>query len=73
LPHGKANIQELTLNCRLNSAVIHFPHQDQHKRNLNRLEALLNRHWPEVVRILDLKRVSLSRKLFNVRSLGMVR
>ena len=34
-------------------------YQDHHQRNLNRLEALLNRHWPEVVRILDLKRVSL--------------
>jgi transposase len=34
-------------------------YQDQHQRNLNRLEALLNRHWPEVVRIVDLKRVSL--------------
>jgi len=34
-------------------------YQDQHQRNLNRLEALLNRHWPEVVRVMELKRVSL--------------
>jgi transposase len=31
----------------------------QHQDNLNRLEAALNRHWPEVVRILDLSTVSL--------------
>ena len=35
--------------------------QDQHQRNLNRLEALLSRHWPEVPRIVELKRVSLLR------------
>jgi transposase len=34
-------------------------YQDQQQRNVNRLEALLNRHWPEGVRLLDLKRVSL--------------
>lgn len=34
-------------------------YQDQQQRNLNRLEALLNRHWPEVVRVMALKRVSL--------------
>lgn len=34
-------------------------YHDQQQRNLNRLEALLNRHWPEGVRLLDLKRVSL--------------
>lgn len=34
-------------------------YQDQHRRNLNRLEALLARHWPEVGRIVNLKRVSL--------------
>lgn len=31
----------------------------QHQANLNRLEAYLNRHWPEVVRLLDLTTVSL--------------
>jgi len=36
-------------------------YHNQHQRNLNRLEASLNRHWPEVVRLLDLKRVSLLR------------
>ena len=34
-------------------------YQRQHQANLNRLEAHLNRHWPEVVRILDLNTVSL--------------
>ena len=34
-------------------------YQGQHQANLNRLEAYLNRHWPEVVRILDLSTVSL--------------
>jgi len=34
-------------------------YQGQHQANLNRLEAALNRHWPEVVRILDLSAVSL--------------
>ena len=34
-------------------------YQGQHQANLNRLEAALNRHWPEVVRILDLSTVSL--------------
>jgi transposase len=34
-------------------------YQGQHQANLNRLEASLNRHWPEVVRILDLSTVSL--------------
>lgn len=34
-------------------------YQGQHQANLNRLEAYLNRHWPEVVRILDLGGVSL--------------
>jgi len=34
-------------------------YQGQHQANINRLEATLNRHWPEVVRILDLSRVSL--------------
>jgi transposase len=34
-------------------------YQDQQQRNLNRLEALLNRHWPEAVRVMELKRVSL--------------
>ena len=34
-------------------------YQGQHQANLNRLEAALNRHWPEVVRILDLSGVSL--------------
>ena len=29
------------------------------QRNLNRLEASLSRHWPELIQILDLKRVSL--------------
>lgn len=36
-------------------------YHDQQQRNLNRLEALLSRHWPEVVRIVELKRVSLLR------------
>jgi transposase len=31
----------------------------QHQANLNRLEAYLNRHWPEGVRILDVNTVSL--------------
>jgi transposase len=31
----------------------------QHQANLNRLEAYLNRHWPEVVRIVDVNTVSL--------------
>lgn len=31
----------------------------QHRANLNRLEALLSRHWPEVLRIVDLDSVSL--------------
>ena len=34
-------------------------YQGQHQANLNRLEAHLNRHWPEVVRIVDLNAVSL--------------
>jgi transposase len=34
-------------------------YQGQHQANLNRLEAYLNRHWPEVVRILDLSTGSL--------------
>jgi len=34
-------------------------YKDQHQRNLNRLEALLSRHWPEAGAILDLGRVSL--------------
>jgi len=34
-------------------------YQDQQQRNLNRLEALLSRHWPEAVRVMELKRVSL--------------
>ena len=34
-------------------------YKDQHQRNLNRLEALLSRHWPEAGSILDLGRVSL--------------
>jgi len=38
-------------------------YQDLHQRNLNRLEASLSRHWPEVVRIMDLERVSLLRLL----------
>lgn len=29
------------------------------QRNINRLEASLSRHWPELIQILDLKRVSL--------------
>jgi transposase len=36
-------------------------YQDQQQRNRNRLEALLSRHWPEVLRLVDLKRVSLLR------------
>ena len=36
-------------------------YQDQQQRNRNRLEALLSRHWPEVGRVVDLKRVSLLR------------
>jgi transposase len=38
-------------------------YQDQHRRNLNRLEALLARHWPEAGRIVSLERVSLLRLL----------
>ena len=34
-------------------------YKGQHQANLNRLEAYLNRHWPEVVRLLDLDTVSL--------------
>jgi len=34
-------------------------YQGQHQANLNRLEAHLSRHWPEVIRILDLTTVSL--------------
>jgi transposase len=34
-------------------------YQDQQQRNLNRLEALLSRHWPEATRVMELKRVSL--------------
>ena len=34
-------------------------YQGQHQANLNRLEAHLSRHWPEVIRILDLSTVSL--------------
>jgi transposase len=34
-------------------------YQGQQKANLNRLEAALNRHWPEAVRIMDLSAVSL--------------
>jgi transposase len=38
-------------------------YQNQQQRNLNRLEALLSRHWPEAVRVMELKRVSLLRVL----------
>jgi len=38
-------------------------YQDQQQRNLNRLEALLSRHWPEATRVMELKRVSLLRVL----------
>lgn len=34
-------------------------YQCQYQANLNRLDAYLNRHWPEVVRILDVNTVSL--------------
>lgn len=34
-------------------------YKDPHQRNLNRLEALLSRHWPEAGGILELGRVSL--------------
>jgi len=34
-------------------------YQGQHQATLNRLEAHLSRHWPEVIRILDLSTVSL--------------
>ena len=34
-------------------------YKGQHQANLNRLEAYLNRYWPEVVRLLDLDTVSL--------------
>jgi transposase len=34
-------------------------YHSQYQANLNRLEAYLNRHWPEVVRLLDLSTVSL--------------
>ena len=33
--------------------------ESEQQRNLNRLEAALSRHWPELVQILDLHRVSL--------------
>ena len=34
-------------------------HTSQYRRNLNRLEALLQRYWPELTRLLDLDSVSL--------------
>jgi len=34
-------------------------YQGQHQANLNRLEAHLSRHWPELIRVLDLNTVSL--------------
>jgi transposase len=33
--------------------------ESQWQRNLNRLEATLSRHWPELTQIIDLKRISL--------------
>ncbi len=51
IPEQRRNRQALVSEFEL--------YQAQHRRNLNRLEALLNRHWPEVVRLLDLKRKSL--------------
>ena len=33
--------------------------ESERRRNLNRLEALLARHWPELIQIMDLHRVSL--------------
>jgi transposase len=35
-------------------------HQSQYERNQNRLEAYLSRHWPEILRLLDLDSVTLA-------------
>lgn len=34
-------------------------YRSEHRRNLNRLDALLSRHWPEAQTVLDLERASL--------------
>ncbi len=34
-------------------------YQGEHRRNLNRLEAIMNRHWPEAGRLMELGRSSL--------------
>jgi len=47
-------------------------YQDQQQANLNRLEAYLNRHWPEVVRVLDVNTVSLQRLISEYGDPGQV-
>ena len=43
-------------------------HQSQYLRNLNRLEAYLSRHWPEVMDIIELDSVSLEQLLIRYGS-----
>jgi transposase len=43
-------------------------HQSQYQRNMNRLEAYLSRHWPEVTTIIGLDSVTLEQLLINYGS-----
>lgn len=43
-------------------------HQDQYDRNRNRLEAVLSRHWPEVLSLLELSSVTLEKILMTYGS-----
>jgi transposase len=43
-------------------------HQSQYQRNVNRLEAYLSRHWPEVTYLLDLDSVTLENLLIEYGS-----
>jgi hypothetical protein len=47
-------------------------HQSQHERNQSRLEAFLNRHWPEVLPLLALDSVTLESLLINYGSPGQI-
>lgn len=51
LPESRRDDQALLAELEL--------HQSEHRRNLNRLSALLSRHWPEAETFLALDRVSL--------------
>jgi len=66
--------RELTEEERhLNALRIEYDmHKTQYQRNLNRLEAYLSRHWPEVTYILDLGSVSLESLLMKYGSPAQV-